>query len=118
MNKLAIVGSRTFNNYDLLSETVLDHIDIQAISHIISGGAKGADSLAEQFASNWDIPTIIFKPDWNKYGRGAGMIRNKQIISESDIVIAFWDGVSKGTKNSIDTAVKLNKNLIVVRIEC
>jgi len=108
--KVAVIGSRNFNDYKLLSETldIINDIDL-----IVSGGAKGADSLAEEYAFNNNIDTLVFKPDWKKYGRGAGIIRNKTIIENSDIVVAFWDSKSRGTKNSIDTARKLGKKVII-----
>lgn len=79
----------------------------------MSGGAKGADSLAERFAKENNIETMIFPADWDKYGKNAGYIRNKDIISNSDIVIAFWDGKSKGTKISIDLAKQSSKILFI-----
>lgn len=109
--KLAIVGSRTFTDYDLLEKTILQHFKIEDIKGIISGGAIGADTLAEQFAKKHSIPITILKPDWS-LGKGAGFLRNTDIVKAVDTVIAFWDGVSKGTKNSIDTGNKLNKNVI------
>lgn len=81
---------------------------------IISGGARGADLLAERFAMQYSIPTEIFLPDWAKYGKKAGLIRNKEIISSADQVIAFWDGESNGTRSSINIAKKLKKPLKIV----
>lgn len=84
---------------------------------IVSGGAIGADKLAEKYANENKYEKIIFKPDWKRYGNGAGAVRNREIINEADIVIAFWDGESKGTKNSIDIAQKYNKKIIVVKFK-
>lgn len=110
---VAVIGSRSFKNFELLKNT-LSKIEI---SLIISGGADGADSLAERYAREQSIPTKIFLPDWKKYGKSAGMIRNTDIINEADIVVAFWDKSSKGTKDSIDKANKLDKKLILVTFE-
>lgn len=110
--KVAVVGSRGFCDYEKL-KSVLDAIT--DIEMIISGGASGADSLAEKWARENNIPTCIYKPDWAKHGRSAGFIRNRQIIESSDFCVAFWDGHSKGTKNSIDWCAKLNKKLKVIR---
>ncbi len=107
---IAVIGSRNFNDYDKL-KVVLNKFDIDKM---VSGGAKGADLLAERYATEYNIPTIIHKPDWKKYGRCAGFVRNKLIIEDADIVVAFWDGRSKGTKNSIDIAKKLNKDCYVI----
>jgi len=81
---------------------------------MVSGGAQGADKLGEKYAHARGMKTVIHKPDWKKYGRAAGMIRNKDIIHDADKVFAFWDGVSKGTKNSIDLAKKEKKSIDVL----
>jgi hypothetical protein len=110
--KVAVVGSRGFDDYVKLKQT-LD--GIPSVTLIISGGAKGADSLAEQWATEKGIETVIYKPDWAKYGRGAGIVRNRIIIEDCDLCVAFWDGLSKGTKSSIDLCQKLNKQLIIIK---
>ena len=108
---LAIVGSRSFNSYDLLKTEINKFIKENSITIdcIISGGAKGADSLGEEYAKEYKIPTKIFYPDWNKYGKRAGYLRNIDIIKNSDFVIAFWNGFSTGTKSSINLAKEQNK---------
>lgn len=112
--KIAVVGSRTFNNYDLLC-SYLNTIHLkEPISHIISGGAKGADKMGEKWANENGIETIIFIPDWEKYGRKAGFLRNKDIINEADKVVCFWDGFSNGTKNSIELAKRQGKKCLIV----
>jgi hypothetical protein len=110
--RAAIIGSRSFNNYKLVLETLLGYEN--TITVIVSGGAKGADTLGERWAKEKNKETLIFYPDWGKYGRSAGFIRNKDIIENSDIVFAFWDGKSKGTKSSIDLTIKLNKELKII----
>ena len=110
--RIAIIGSRTFNNYKLLQRT-LDTF-YPNISLIVSGGAQGADALAEEYARTEGIRTLIFKPDWKTYGKAAGFVRNKDIVTSVDIVIAYWDCVSRGTANSIEWAYKLNKPVIIV----
>lgn len=110
--KVAIIGSRTFTNYRLLCETI-DSLSFN-ISEVISGGASGADSLAEQWAQENKIPYTIIKPDWQKYGKGAGLKRNKQIIDSCDACIAFWDGKSRGTESSIKLTEKLRKPIHLI----
>jgi hypothetical protein len=114
--KLAVIGSRTFTDYELLHKVILTNYKINDISEIISGGAIGADTLAECFAKQYSIKLTVLKPDWKKHGRCAGLLRNKDIINEATHVIAFWDGKSHGTKNSIDIANKLNKPIIIQKI--
>jgi len=111
--KVAIVGSRDFNDYSQLHYMMRKLCEMFSIDGIISGGAKGADSLAELFAKNYEIPIMVIKPDWNKFGKAAGMIRNGEIIKAADFVVAFWDGRSRGTKNSIDRAFNAKKNCFV-----
>lgn len=107
--KIAVIGSRTFVDYDLLKRALKPH----SIDLIVSGGAKGADSLAERYAKDHNIETLIFKPDWEVYGKRAGYMRNIDIVDSCDLVIAFWDKQSKGTKHSIDYAKKINREVII-----
>ncbi len=113
--RVAIVGSRTFNNYSFLKRKIEETTRDIIIEQIISGGAKGADKLAEQFAKENNIPIKILKPDWKK-GKWAGFERNTNIINQSDIVFAFYNGTSKGTLDSIKKAEKLNKKLYIFEI--
>lgn len=108
--KVGIIGSRTFNDYDLMVESLKG----LKITTIVSGGACGADKLAEQYAKEKNIPTKIFLPDWDKHGKSAGFLRNTDIVNESEIIIAFWDGSSKGTADSIKKAKELNKTTIII----
>jgi len=108
--KIAIIGSRTFNDYEKVKK-VLD--TFPKIDLIVSGGAKGADYLGELYAYHNNIPKKIFYPEWDKYGKSAGFKRNKDIVDNADIIVAFWDGISNGTKNSINLAKKYNKKVII-----
>lgn len=112
--KIAIIGSRNFNGYKLVTEVLLPYKS--KISLIVSGGAKGADSLGEKWAIENNIQTLIFPADWDKHGKRAGFIRNEDIIKNCEGVIAFWDGQSKGTGHSISLAHKYNKPVKVVAI--
>ena len=114
--KLAIVGSRSFNNYEKLRDEIIKTVRIDDIECIISGGAKGADTLADRFAKSWKIPIITIPAQWITHGRAAGIIRNEQIVHESDWVIAFWDGVSRGTKSTIKFAIKAKKKLTIIKV--
>ena len=112
--KVAVIGSRTFNDQALLY-SALEKIDSPEL--IVSGGAKGADQLAEQYAREKNIPIKVFLPDYAKYGRAAPTIRNKSIVQEADIVIAFWDGHSRGTQHSLKIAKEQNKEIRIVKFE-
>ena len=112
--KLAIIGSRTFNDYNFLNE-VLESFKPK-LTLVVSGAAKGADTLGEKWAIQNKIQTLIFPADWEKYGKRAGFIRNEDIIKNCDCVIAFWDGESKGTKHSISLCEKYNKPYKIIEI--
>lgn len=110
--RVAIVGSRDFTDFEYLEKWVLRTLihdigvdDFRTLK-IVSGGARGADTLAEMFAHRHNISTNIFPANWNKYGKKAGYLRNIEIVNNCDFLIAFWDGESKGTKMTIDIAKK------------
>lgn len=110
--KIAIIGSRTFIDYILLQE-VLNKFG-KDITEVVSGGAKGADSLGAKYAIEHKLRLTEFKPDWNKYGKSAGYRRNVDIIENCDWVIAFWDGISKGTAHSINIARNKRKPTVII----
>jgi hypothetical protein len=83
---------------------------------IITGGAKGIDELAENYADEKHIPKLIIRPEYNKYGKAAPLIRTKAIIEKSDLIIVFWDGESKGTQYAIKYATSLGKKIILHKI--
>jgi hypothetical protein len=112
--KLAIIGSRTFNNYKLLKETLEPYKT--KITLVVSGAAKGADSLGEKWAYENNIKTLIFPADWDTHGKRAGYIRNEDIIKNCDCCIAFWDGESKGTKHSLSLCKKYDKPVKIIKV--
>lgn len=93
--ELAVIGSRTFRNPDVLYRT-LQPLDV---SRIISGSA-----MAEQYASDHGVPFLYLLPDWKRHGKAAGVIRNREIVARADMVVAFWDGRSRETNLTIDIA--------------
>lgn len=107
--KVAVVGSRnlTVNNLgnDLPKET----------TEIISGGAKGVDTSARLYAQKHNIKLTEFLPEYSRYGKQAPLTRNIRIIEEADLVLAFWDGKSRGTKFVINNCRKMNKEVIVIQ---
>jgi len=108
--RIAIVGGRTFQDYDLMKLS----IDCFPGDVIVSGGAIGADSLGARYAKENRLELVEYLPDWTKYGRRAGFVRNELIIKDSDVVYAFWDSKSKGTESSINLAKKHKKILNVI----
>ena len=98
--KVAVIGSRGLSVGDLgryLPENTTE---------IVSGGAKGVDTSAREYALSHGIKLTEFLPEYTKYGRSAPLKRNITIIEYSDIVLAFWDGKSRGTKFVIDNCRK------------
>ena len=107
--KLAIVGSRSFNDLEAFNKYMALLNDWFEIIQIISGGAKGADTFGEEYAIVNNIPAMIFRADWKKYGKKAGYIRNVDIIKNCDVCIAFWDGRSKGTEHDLELCETYSK---------
>ena len=109
--KVGVIGSRG------LTVDNLEQYLPEDTTEIVSGGAKGIDTCAREYALSHDIKLTEFLPEYSRYGRGAPLKRNLQIIIYSDLVIAFWDGQSKGTKNVIVNCKKLNVKVDVNIIE-
>lgn len=106
---LAIIGSRSFNNYNLLL-IAAGKIDVKnKYTTIVSGGAEGADELGKRYAKYWGLEYIEFLPDWDKFGKSAGYKRNVDIVKCADELLVFWDGVSQGTRHSLNLAKEMKK---------
>ena len=109
--KVAIIGSRG------LSVSDLGRYLPENTTEIVSGGAKGVDTSAREYALSHGIKLTDFLPEYTKYGRSAPLKRNITIIEYSDIVLAFWDGKSRGTKFVIDNCRKLGVEVRVYIID-
>ena len=109
--KTAVVGSRNLN------VKFIRYYIPAATSEIVSGGAKGVDAFAKKYAEEMNCKYTEFLPDYEKYGRVAPLRRNDEIIDYADIVVAIWDGKSKGTKYVIDKCKKIGKSLIVCSLK-
>lgn len=105
MSRVAVIGSRGYDNYEEFKEKLKYYVSNLKSVTFVSGGAKsGADHLIKKFCKEFNYELKEYLPDWEKFGKSAGMIRNQYIIDDSDYLIAFWDEMSKGTKNSIERA--------------
>ena len=104
--RIAIIGSRNLN-VDISTFIPLE------TTEIISGGAKGIDTLVERYADKHNIPKQIIKPEYEKYGKAAPLRRNEAIVNEANMIIAIWDGKSNGTKFTINYAKKIGKTVEV-----
>ena len=113
MSAVAVIGSRSFHNYKYVKER-LDQLEI---TRIVSGGAIGVDTLADKYATEMNIPIKHYYPDYDEFGKSAPLRRNEDIIKDAEIVVAFWDGTSKGTKNALSIAKNFSKKVRVFYID-
>lgn len=95
---VAVVGSRNLQVRDLGQYLPA------GVTRIVSGGAKGVDQCAREYAQEMGIPLLEFLPEYSKYGRAAPIRRNEEIVRSADLVLAFWDGKSRGTLYTIRLA--------------
>ena len=109
--KLAVIGSRS------LQDVILDQYISKEVQEIVSGGARGVDSCAAEYAKRNGLKLIEFFPLYEKYGYAAPIIRNRKIVDYADKVIAFWDGKSKGTLSVIQYAQKTGKACEIIHCE-
>lgn len=114
--KVIIAGSRNFNNYDLVEETI-EKLGLE-IDEVIYGGAPGTDYLGLLWARKHKVKVKTFLAEWSVYGGAAGPLRNKQMAEYGDYLLAFWNGKSKGTKSMINEMKKKGKHGEVVYVDC
>mgnify|MGYP001559716292 CR=1 FL=1 len=112
--KVAVVGSRNFSHPALVAQVIQRIAQTHPGTEILSGGARGVDTWAAEAARVAGLPVTVFPADWNRYGRGAGMFRNSQIVEAADVILAFWDGVSRGTQDTIRKAREAGKKVRVI----
>ena len=128
--RVIIAGGRDFNDFKLLESNINKIFkqlsDEKLISiyvnesniEIICGKARGADTLGEQFAKDYKLSIKYFPADWNTYGKSAGYRRNAEMANyakeDNGVLIAFWDGKSKGTKHMIDLAKSNNIRVFII----
>ena len=106
--KVAIVGSRSASDYEAWKKLALGVLP-KNTSMIVSGGAKGVDAFAARLAEEMGLPLLEFKPNYRKYGRGAPLVRNTEIVNASDYVLAFPSKDSRGTLDAIAKARNARK---------
>ena len=108
--KVAVIGSR-----NACVDNLERYLGVE-VTEIVSGGAKGVDTCAREYALANGLVLTEFKPEYNRYGRGAPLKRNIRIIEYADVVLAFWDGKSKGTKFVIDACAERKIPVTVLRL--
>ena len=110
--RIVVAGSRNYENYTEAKRYIEYYVkDIKKENTLVfvSGGCRGADMLGERYAKENGYKTERFPADWEKYGKAAGPMRNREMAEAADYVICFWDGKSLGTKSMIEFAKELNK---------
>ena len=117
--RIVVAGSRNFDNYELLANVLKSYLEDNTLPvTIVSGTARGADTLGEQFARFNGYNVVRFPANWNTFGRRAGYIRNaemaKYATEEKGVLFAFWDGISRGTKHMIDLAERYGLEIHVI----
>lgn len=123
LTKIVIGGSRDFVDYTFFEFRLNSYLIMKKLEYedieLVSGGARGVDTLAKMFALN---NNILFKEfpvlpnEWKILGKGAGMIRNEKMLRYGDSAVAFWDGKSKGTNHMINLFKKSGKPIEIAFI--
>ena len=120
MKKIVVAGSRGFNNYETAKEFIITCLEKENLTEpisFLSGGCRGSDLLGDRYAKEYGYPVEVYPAEWNRYGRGAGPIRNERMAEEADIIICFWDGNSKGTGTLLEYARRYNKTVYLKLID-
>lgn len=115
--RVIIAGSRSFNDYRLLQSKCDEFLQTIQKEHniiIVSGTASGADRLGERYAEQHNYQVKRYPADWKRFSLSAGPIRNELMADHADMLIAFWDGKSRGTFNMIKTARKAGLSVHVI----
>lgn len=108
--KVAVVGSRGIKNIDF------SRVGMKVGDSLVTGGAIGVDAEAEKQARENGFGVVVFRPDYGRFGRAAPHVRNSMIVAECDRLVAFWDGVSKGTWSVIEKCRKAGKPYEVIEV--
>ena len=113
--KLIIAGSRTFSDYQRLCQVLAP--DRQHITQVITGGARGADQLGYRWAWKHAIRHQLFRAEWERFGKSAGMRRNHQMAQAGDVLVAFHVNNSPGTAHMVQCMRQLGKPVVVIRTD-
>lgn len=107
--KVIIAGGRDFSPTTDQIDKALAFAKGVTVTEVVCGMATGVDTAGLKWAQKNKIKVAEYPADWNKHGKAAGPIRNEQMAKYGDVLVAFWDGKSKGTKNMIENMQKLHK---------
>ena len=114
--KIIIAGGRDFDDWEFMIRKLNTFDEWRGGNvEVISGGARGADRLGEKFGLSWRADITVMHAEWDLYGKAAGFIRNEKMAEYADVLAAFWDGKSRGTKHMIDIALREGLEVHVYR---
>lgn len=119
--KLIVAGSRDFCNLAVVREVVDKMLANKLETHrieIVSGGARGPDTLGRAIAIEHGWRVSVMNADWEKEGKAAGMKRNQRMADYADAALVFWDGNSPGTRNMIQTMIEMRKPIRIAMVDC
>ena len=114
--KLIIAGSRGISDLGVVGRGLALVRAKHNVTEIISGGADGPDKLGETLARNLNIQCTVFRAEWHKFGRRAGMLRNVRMGEYAEGLLAIWDGKSTGTKHMIDYMTRAKKYVAIMKV--
>ena len=116
--RVVVAGCRGYTDYKQAEQFINESLGDRSPATLVflSGGCRGADMLGERYAVEHGISVEQYLPNWRRYGRGAGVKRNREMVDSCDEVICFWDGTSRGTKSLIDYAHRMGKPVRIKRI--
>lgn len=115
---IIIAGGRDFSDYELLKQSMSEHFPElveNTNTKVISGCARGADSLGIKWANEFNKYTYLYPAEWERFGKRAGFMRNVEMSLIGNYLLAFWDGKSKGTKHMIEQSEKCNLKIKIVK---
>ena len=103
--RIVFSGCRDITDEKLVERIISQYIAVKDV--VITGGCRGVDKIAHDYARRCFADTEVHDADWDKHGKAAGPIRNQKMAESADQLVAIWDGKSRGTKSMIDNALKL-----------
>lgn len=114
--KILITGSRGWTDRNKVEHAIKNYGGLENSVIIVHGGAVGADSIANSIAKSYGLVCHVHYPNWNKFGKKAGIIRNEEMLLKEnpDVVLAFWDRKSPGTKHMMDFATSQGYEVIQI----
>lgn len=117
--RVIVAGSRTFNDYFIFCR-ILDPLlkDVGDVILVSGDASKGPDRMAIEYANDKGILCRKFPANWDEHGKSAGYIRNAEMAENAEILIAIWDGKSKGTRHMIDIAQRKGLKVLVFIVDC